>query len=336
MHPMSSVNPFMFDNDGTSPDSPSWSNGGPDLLPQSMQADIVNSRMSAAHQFGQVTPPDDDASKALAAPSQPSQTAPVAQSMTAKSERARNAANQRHAKAKKARKESIRKVEDEENGEEDEVEDKRERYREKNRLAAAKCRAKKKMNTEDLEESARSATAQNNRLKAEERELRDLFSSLRDQALAHDPSQGCSCHAIHAYNMNKAQETARATMAFGPGLMPSPSQRSIDSASPSTVGATSRTQSFSGVRPQFGRNPTRAQSLASPMSFMPSTTADDMVRRALTVGDMGQSMYAFAPSTTDSGQQPSPVTANDPEGVEYLQGTPEGQKVDSAEQATMR
>ncbi|EME85599.1 uncharacterized protein MYCFIDRAFT_19704, partial [Pseudocercospora fijiensis CIRAD86] len=70
----------------------------------------------------------------------------------------------------------------------DEADDKKERYREKNRLAAAKCRSKKKTHTEGLEESARFITAQNNKLRAEERELRDMFSSLRHQALAHDPT----------------------------------------------------------------------------------------------------------------------------------------------------
>lgn len=326
MHSMNSMDQFMFENGGMSPDPTSWSNGGVDLQLQSMQG-IVNNRSSAAHHFGQITPPQDDMSKALGAPSHTVRSMPPTQAMTAKSERARNAANQRHAKAKKARRDSVRKVESPEDGEEDETEDKRERYREKNRLAAAKCRAKKKVNTEDLEESARSATAQNNRLRAEERELRDLFSGLRDQALAHDPSQGCNCRAIHAYNMNKAHETARATMGFIPETIPSPSQHSIDSGSPSITSATSRTQSFSGA--QFGRNPARSRSLASPMGFLPSSPVGDVTRYASTAGDMKKPSYGFAGSTTGQVDQRSPVTVDELEGFqENLQTASEGRQGD--------
>lgn len=277
------VNPFLFGQADVNPDSPSWQNTQPHLhMPsQSLQSDIVNSRGgSVAHQYGQITPPDDstpDFSKPQVVQStDSSQSIP-----SAKSERARNAANQRHAKARKARKDSERSVEsleDDEGG----TEDKRERYREKNRLAAAKCRAKKKVNTEDLEQSAREATSRNTRLKAEERELRDLFSSLRDQALAHDPTQGCNCQAIHQYNRHKAQETARGVMT-GFGIQ-SPSQRSMDSASP-TVMASSRTQSFSGGKPQSFGHPARSHSLVGSMGFLPSTSGDMMGHNFVTAGD---------------------------------------------------
>lgn len=252
------VDPFVFDHQGVSPNSPSWS-AGMDMHSQSEQAQIANRRSnSVAHHYGQITPPDDNTPKGFAMPSKSVRAMPPASAAaTAKSERARNAANQRHAKAKKARKDSGRTIEDPADEEDDEVEDKRERYREKNRLAAAKCRQKKKINTEDLEESARMATAENNKLKAEERELRDLFSNLRNQALAHDPSQGCNCKAIHNYNMHKAAETARGAMM---GSIASPAMRSLGSASPVSVGGTSsRTQSFSG--PQHSEH-TRSQSLA--------------------------------------------------------------------------
>lgn len=160
------------------------------------------------------------------------------------------------------------------------------------------------MNTDDLEQSAREVTAHNNRLRAEERELRDLFSSLRDQALAHDPSQGCNCQAIHAYNLNKAQETARATMGFIPGMMPSPIQRSLDSASPSTVSTTSRTQSFSSVRPHFAQHPRRQQSNGTSMAFMPQGSGSEVMRHASMAGDMTQSPFAFSTVTQVSKQSP--------------------------------
>lgn len=320
MHSMNPMNSFMFEDDSMSPDPSAWQNGDMEMQPPSLQTDIGhNHGNTVVHQFGQITPPDDDASKALALASYPMRSTPApSQAIHAKSERARAAANSRHAKAKKARKDSVRKVEDLDDGEEDGVEGKREKYREKNRLAAAKCRAKKKMNTEDLEESARSASAQNNRLRAEERELRDLFSSLRDRALAHDPSQGCNCQAIHAYNMHKAHEAARATMGFVPGVMPSPSQHSIDSASPGSIGAISRTESFSGVRPSFARDSSRSQSLASSGKFHPSTPAGEALRNPSIPDERSKCNHAFAPVTTAHVHQDSPITKREPEDVQDI------------------
>lgn len=282
----------MYESNAMSPDST-----GLDWQSQHNEAVVTH--------FGQITPPDDGDVKVLANTASsvypsayPSAhpAAPASKIFSAKSERARNAANQRHSKAKKARKDSF-KVEEDGNVDTNEVEGKREKYREKNRLAAAKCRQKKKMNTDDLEQSARAVTGQNNRLRAEERELRDLFSSLRDQALAHDPSQGCNCQTIHAYNLNKAHETARATMGFMPGMMPSPVQRSLDSASPSTGGTTSRTQSFSGVRPQFAQHQRRQQSIGNSMAFAPQEPKGGAMRHASITGDTTQSPFAFTAAT---------------------------------------
>lgn len=296
----------MYENSAMSPDST-----GLDWQFQQGQA-VVN-------HFGQITPPDDGDLKMLANPTSsmypsayPSArpAAPSGQILSAKSERARNAANQRHSKAKKARKDSF-KVEEDGDIDTNEFEGKREKYREKNRLAAAKCRQKKKMNTDDLEQSARAVTAQNNRLRAEERELRDLFSSLRDQALAHDPSQGCNCQTIHAYNLNKAHETARASMGFMPGMMPSPVQRSVDSASPSTVGTTSRAQSFSGVRPQFAQSPGRQPSIGNSMAFMRQGSNQDVMRHGSVAGDMTESPFAFTTATYPHTHSP---TAQDGDG----------------------
>lgn len=286
------VSPFLFDQADVSSESPSWQNVQTlpgNLRIMSMQEDILRGRNgSATHRFGQITPPNDTPKASASANQTPASTAPPDVSGSiAKSERARNAANQRHAKAKKARKDSVRKAETPE-GDEEEVDDKREKYREKNRLAAAKCRAKKKVNTEDLEQSAREATARNNQLRAEERHLRDMFSSLRDQALAHDPTQGCNCSAIHSYNMHQAQKAVRgAALGFHGGTMPSPSQRSVDSGSPSTI-ASSRTHSFTGMRPQFSKHPVRTQSIGNQMAFQQTTA-----------GDMSQSDYAMASSTAE-------------------------------------
>lgn len=206
---------------GQSSGSTAWPKEQPqrDFHLQTMQAEILAGRASSvSHHYGQITPPNDnspiefvDGSRQLSLPG-----AGEAPPLSATSERARNAANQRHAKAKKARKGSARSRKTDSSIDEDgeEVGGKREKYREKNRVAASKCRAKKKTRTENLEESARQLTATNSRLRAEERELRDIFSSLRHIALSHDSSQGCNCLAIHMYNNQRANEAAR-TAAMG-------------------------------------------------------------------------------------------------------------------------
>jgi hypothetical protein len=87
--------------------------------------------------------------------------------------------------------------------------DKKDKYREKNRVAAAKCRAKKKEHTDSLEDTYRTQSAMNTALKQTEKSLRDELSYWRTQALQHT---FCSCHPIQEYNMRKAQ-----SMAFGAG-----------------------------------------------------------------------------------------------------------------------
>lgn len=274
LHQPNFIQPIFFNNQGDMPRGPQgWpkSQSPTSFHVQSAQSAIANGRASVSQQYGQITPPDEystseDAGSAFNL-TQPEQAG------NSKSERARNAANQRHAKAKKARKDSVR-SKGESPADEDvrgSGVDKREKYREKNRLAAAKCRAKKKTHTDDLEESARNITATNNRLRAEERELRDLFSSLRNQALAHDPTQGCTCTAIHTYNHHKAQEAARgAAMSFG--VMASPPMGSDEP---------SRAQSFSGARPSMhamqSSNLGRTPSLAGQAGFVPPRLDDNMM-----------------------------------------------------------
>ena len=89
--------------------------------------------------------------------------------------------------------------------------DKREKYREKNRVAAAKCRAKKKEHVDDLEDSHRTQSVLNTALRQTEQSLRDELSYWRTQALQHG---FCECQAIQDYNIRKARDLA-ADKCFG-------------------------------------------------------------------------------------------------------------------------
>jgi hypothetical protein len=178
---------------------------------------IVQNRRTTHQQFGQITPPEDSMnefgdSKKSSAEAVVLEAAERAKSD--KSERARNAANQRHAKAKKMRKDSEGSIPIDSDDGEGEVGDKKEKYREKNRLAAAKCRAKKKENIEDIEVKHRKLSAMNASLKKQVQDLRGELTGLRTHALNH---QDCNCQ-ISRYNINQAKRVALGAEAPSPNM----------------------------------------------------------------------------------------------------------------------
>ncbi|KAK6440562.1 hypothetical protein LTR95_003209 [Oleoguttula sp. CCFEE 5521] len=168
--------------------------------------------VSAIEKFGQVTPPDDASSEAASDSKvqMASRISSEERGRNDKSERARNAAMQRHSKSKKQRRGSG--ISPASGGsEEEEGGHKKEKYREKNRLAAAKCRAKKKDNIEGIEDRHRNLSAMNSALKKQVQDLRGELTDLRTHALDH---QGCNCR-IARYNVNQAQKVAMGTDGIG-------------------------------------------------------------------------------------------------------------------------
>ncbi|KAK5734033.1 hypothetical protein LTS12_026810 [Elasticomyces elasticus] len=114
---------------------------------------------SVAERYGQVTPSESTPSQKGGRRSSASSSKSGQTTNLVRTERARHPANQRHARSKQPR--QIRdKRAGSKSGEiveedEEDVETKKEKYREKNHIAAAKCRAKKKDNTDGLEEMHR-------------------------------------------------------------------------------------------------------------------------------------------------------------------------------------
>lgn len=221
---------------------------GPDALgvafsqPGAMQQ-IVQSRAGTKQQFGQITPPDDTMTDFVPSKQTPAQSAvaqAAAKAGTDKSERARNAANQRHAKKKMLRTDShgSNPVDSDVEGEGG---DKKEKYREKNRLAAAKCRAKKKENIEDIEVKHRKLSAMNSALKKQVQDLRGELTGLRTHALNH---QDCSC-PINRYNINQAKRVAMGADNNSPSMGLDGGGRSFPfMQSPPGMGMPSRANSF--------------------------------------------------------------------------------------------
>lgn len=231
------------------------------------QNQIVADRSTTVQQqYGQITPPDETIDGMMSAE----------RAKSDKSERARNAANQRHAKSKKARKDS-RLSQPSSVSDDDDHEDKKERYREKNRLAAAKCRAKKKENIETIEDRHRNLSALNNVLKKQVQELRGELTGLRTHALDH---QDCNCQ-ISKYNINQARRVAMGVDTAGSPTFPGYSQR--NASVPDIGGAT--------PSPMMDISQRRHQSYAAPSSyaFASVSTPEDM--GAMPAGPEGDSQF---------------------------------------------
>lgn len=181
----------------------------------------MQQRRTVNHHFGQITPPDDTIGEG---PSGKDATVATADSPGIEAseraenkryKRARNAANQRHAKTKAMRKDSqASNTADSDDLEREGGGDKKERYREKNRLAAANCRAKKKENIENIEVKHRNLSAMNSALKKQVQDLRVELTGLRTHALNH---QDCDCQ-IARYNINQAKKVAMGAEASSPTM----------------------------------------------------------------------------------------------------------------------
>jgi hypothetical protein len=122
-----------------------------------------------------------------------------------KSKCARYAANVRHANAKRLREEGMGSNSAESGGVESRFGDEKKRYRKKNRLAAARCREKKKGNTEDIVMKHHKLSIMNSMLKEQVQSLRSELTNLRTHALNH---QDCNC-LITQYNINQARTFAQ-------------------------------------------------------------------------------------------------------------------------------
>jgi hypothetical protein len=116
-----------------------------------------------------------------------------------KTRRARYAANQRHSKAQKARHDS---AQNETPNEADaRAAERKQRHREKNKVAAAKCRSRQRKQVQTIQEKGARLGEKNAELKAMIQELRGELNELRSMALGH---QECNCH-VARYNHGQAE-----------------------------------------------------------------------------------------------------------------------------------
>lgn len=120
-----------------------------------------------------------------------------------KSQQARNAANQRHSRSKR-KKDSPQGNDGVVAVDTNAAECWAQKLREKNKLAATKCRYKKKKQIESIEAQCNHLSVVNAGLKKQLHELRDGLARLRIHALDH---QSCNC-GVAWYNANQAKKLA--------------------------------------------------------------------------------------------------------------------------------
>ncbi|KAL7276109.1 hypothetical protein RUND412_000899 [Rhizina undulata] len=128
-------------------------------------------------------------------------------------------------------------------------ESKRKKFLERNRVAASKCRQKKKMWMQDLEENARSRQQESKYLHGQVSELRDELLKLKTELLSHD---GCDCEPIKRYLITQASIVADGASGCleklrHPSTMPSRQLSTAHSRQPSTAPTESSSISFDDI-----------------------------------------------------------------------------------------
>ncbi|KAH9843388.1 Basic region leucine zipper [Teratosphaeria destructans] len=307
---LADINPsHVWGISNSSIDTPHMHPDSSNNVPCSTQNDIIESRRdTAAERHGQVTPPEDTSAPDFrprhdSGPGDPSKTSKPAK--MDKSQRARNAAVSRHSKAKLQR--ALNAESNVESGSPG-VEDKKERYREKNRQAAAKCRQKKKENTDDLESKHRTLSAHNSFLKNEVRQLRGQLVELRLQALPHhDSDPRCKCTGLHHFNRAQAKRLTETATLGQLGLVNSPTTLSEghDSTAPSPRATSDRMNSLPRVPSSLTGLPPRPASFAAPsdFGFGQSTAPEPMEDCRRTAGSIDNSMLFFGHIHGSSGEK---------------------------------
>lgn len=117
-----------------------------------------------------------------------------------KTSQARYAANQRHSKAQKARKDSHQN--ESARALETRNDERKQRQRENNKIAAAKCRSRQRRRVQMIQEKGSHLGKKNVELKTMIQKLREELNNLRYVALNH---QGCHCH-VAQYNSMQAKK----------------------------------------------------------------------------------------------------------------------------------
>jgi len=322
---------------GDSPNMSSVASQNPSRhVPPTAQTGIALRRADkVAEKFGMITPPDacedDDPMEELV----DAKGKKVVKSHD-KSENARKAANKRHAK-EKSRKLSLAAEQGAESvAEEIESEERKEQYREKNKIAAAKCRNKKRKYNDKIDLQASDLESRNKALKTELMDLRNVVLILKDQILKHSP-QDCSCTRLHEYSMAQAAKMLENSQSYRMGMASMSSNQHLSTMQPPASRSVSMMSGVSQPAMQPSMNDRRlfgslseemaSITMAGDMSM--TVSSDDLLRRQ----DYTQPFQSFHPQYVSNddlhsanGSTISPIDMSDFSGVnEYPVTGPNGE-----------
>src|SRR5208282_3827933 len=174
-------------------------------LPPPTQAGYGSSR--GVH--GEVTPPTDESRS-------PEHKDSKSKSQDKKSTSTKKRKSEAEMDTKSEREESMPKGDEQRNCNGGLSDNRRKKFLERNRLAAFKCRQKKKEWANNLEEQARYQAQENKLLRASVAQLRDECLYLKNFLLS--THSGCSCVGVKNYLMKEAQ-LSQQVVGMG-GLMP--------------------------------------------------------------------------------------------------------------------
>ena len=204
----------MLDLDGMSLGDP-WTSRKESMLVdpnlrQSMHANKLHTSLpgSVRAQHGQITPPSDgspneeawedrDSSRRKSAP----QSSSTASSNAGRRKRSSQASASSGAAEPKRKRRNTGKRQSSNASEPPETDEKRTKFLERNRVAASKCRQKKKEWTSNLEERARQLQANKTQLSVMASSLREEVLYLKGEMLEH---KNCGCHRIRDYLSREA------------------------------------------------------------------------------------------------------------------------------------
>ncbi|KAF1990017.1 hypothetical protein K402DRAFT_418115 [Aulographum hederae CBS 113979] len=200
--------------------SSDWNRGLPLQTPY---GNYPNARQS----YGQITPPDDD-DKEMYGGEQPQSTRRSGRhtkpTHTAEEMQEDQVIAAAHKKGKRGRK-SKAQQEEEAKESEDCKENKRQKFLERNRVAASKCRDKKKRYTSDLENQQRHLVAEKNALKSAEAALKEELLQLKTACLAHTD---CNCVQIRDYMTSSLKHVQPTGMLFDASFQSAYPSQGID------------------------------------------------------------------------------------------------------------
>jgi len=304
-------------------------------VPPTAQATIARRRADkVAEKFGMITPPDacEDGDPMEESVEQKGKKAVKSHD---KSENARKAANKRHAK-EKSRKLSLAAEQGAESiAEELESEGRKEQYREKNKIAAAKCRNKKRKYNDKIDLQAADLESRNKALKTELMDLRNVVLILKDQILKHSP-QDCSCTRLHEYSMAQAARMLENSQSYRMGMASMSSGQQLSSMHPPASRSVSMMSGVSqpAMQPTHDRRmfgslseELAAITMAGDMSM--TVSSNDLLRRP----EYAQPFQSYHPQYVSNddmhsanGSTLSPIDMSDFSGVnEYPMTSPNGE-----------